>query len=44
LGVLDELLARDDGSPILASEEQAAALARLRQFLRRYCDREFKTN
>jgi hypothetical protein len=41
-GVLDELLARRDGSPILASEEQAAALARLRQFLRRYCDREFE--
>jgi hypothetical protein len=39
---LDELLARDDQSPILISEEQASALARMRRFLHQYCDREFE--
>jgi hypothetical protein len=42
LGVLDELLARGNDAPILASDEQASALARLRRFLRQYRDREFE--
>ena len=41
-GVLDELLARGDESPIQMSDQQAAALARMRQFLRQYCDHEFE--
>lgn len=41
-GVLDELLARGDESSILMSDQQASALARLRQFLRQYCNREFE--
>jgi hypothetical protein len=41
-GVLDELLARGDESPILISEENAAALAQLRRFLRHYCDRQYE--
>ena len=41
-GVLDELIARSDGSPVRVSDEQAAALSRMRRFLRQYCDREFE--
>ena|SRR5690349_25068136 len=42
LGVLDELLAHKDDSPVQVSEEQASVLARLRRFLRQYSDREFE--
>ena len=41
-GVLDELLAQNNDSSVLLSEEQASALARLRNFLRQYRDREFE--
>lgn len=41
-GVLDELIARSDDSPVLVSEEQASSLARLRRFLRQYRDLEFE--
>jgi hypothetical protein len=41
-GVLDELIARSDDPPVLVSSEQAAALSRMRRFLREYCDREFE--
>jgi hypothetical protein len=40
-GVLDELVARRNDTPVLASEEQASTLARLRHFLRQYCDGAF---
>ena len=41
-GVLDELIARGEDSPILVSNEHASALARMRGFLRQYCDHEFE--
>jgi hypothetical protein len=41
-GVLDELLARLDDSPILPSEEQASVLTRLRRFLCQYYEGEFE--
>jgi hypothetical protein len=39
-GVLDELIAGCDNAPILPSDSQRTALARLRQYLRQYFDRE----
>ena len=41
-GVLDELLAQSGVGPVRLSREQAAAISRLREFLRQYCDREFE--
>jgi hypothetical protein len=41
-GVLDELLARGGVEPVRYSPKDAIALIRLREFLVRYCAREFE--
>lgn len=43
-GVLDELLARGGAEHAPVSREYEMALTRLREFLRRYCDREFEVD
>jgi hypothetical protein len=41
-GVLDQLVAGDTDLPLQLTRDQVELLARLRGFLRQYCDREFE--
>jgi hypothetical protein len=41
-GVLDELIAQDSPGMVLVSEESANSLSNLREFLCRYCDRQYE--